>query len=110
MTLPAAVPPHMCSPDAFRTFYRLNARMALRLDQTLYLCVLRAPDHVSAHALKEHIEKHWYHGELYCEMEPGQFYAQVYAPNEDAVRLLLEDVTDCVPGVRVQFSSVSKGE
>lgn len=110
MTIPAPVSPQKCSPEFFRTFYRLNARMALRLDQTLYLCVLRASTPAAAQALERHIALHWYRGELYCEMEPGLYYAQVYAAREDGVRVLLEDAADCVPGVYTQYSPVSKGE
>ena len=67
-----------------------------------------APDAGAAQRLEAHFQLHLYHGEIYCEREPGVFYLQVFAPQERAVQVLLEDAADCVPGVTAQYKSVPK--
>ena len=87
---------------------RALRRRALAREDMLYLCVLRAPDAGAAQRLEAHFQLHLYHGEIYCEREPGVFYLQVFAPQERAVQVLLEDAADCVPGVTAQYKSVPK--
>ncbi len=103
-------PPVKCEPPEFRTLYRLNARLALRLEETLYLCVLRARDSEAADALERHLRTHLCAGELYCQMQPGVIYLQVFAKSEERAQVLLCDATDCVPGVTAQLKPVPKGE
>lgn len=78
-------PPVRRDPDGFAEDLRRNARRALAREDTLYLCVLRAPDAGAAQRLEAHFQLHLYHGEIYCEREPGVFYLQVFAPQERAV-------------------------
>lgn len=101
-------PPVRRDPDGFAEDLRRNARRALAREDMLYLCVLRAPDAGAAQRLEAHFQLHLYHGEIYCEREPGVFYLQVFAPQERAVQVLLEDAADCVPGVTAQYKSVPK--
>jgi hypothetical protein len=105
--MPPYIPPVLCEPPVFRTLYRLNARRALRLEATLYLCVLRARDEA---ALERHLRKHLCRGELYCRMEPGVYYLQIFALREEAAQVLLCDITECVPGVTAQMTPVPKGD
>lgn len=101
-------PASKCNEAVFRTLYRLNARIASKTGNTMYLAVVRIASKDTADQLEQHIQMHLMHGELYCPMENGVYYLQIFARSERFAQVLLDDITDCVPGASAKIKPVTK--
>lgn len=101
-------PANKCNEAVFRTLYRLNARIAHKMGDTMYLAVVRITSKSAATQLEQHIQAHLMHGELYCPMEKGIYYLQIFARSERFAQVLLDDITDCVPGASAKIKPVTK--